>query len=128
MNANEVLATSSALAVVLILILLAYCKDIREARYFAAVRRASNHPYFDREWHRNFAQKHKLFWKPCPECGHDFGGHEVLGKTIPHPDPVQAAKGQRLLICPPCAVAKRNPSPGTGPSNIVRRAKSPKKD
>lgn len=117
------LATGITFALAATLLWFGYRRDIKEARYFAAVRRAALHPYADREWHRKFAKRHGLFWKPCPECLEFFGGHEMLGKTIAHPDPEQARKGVRLGICPPCSIAKRSPAPNSGPNNIVKQAK-----
>lgn len=123
MNENEMLATGITLTAALTLLWVGYRHDIEEARYFAAVRRAAQHPYADRDWHRRFARRHKLFWKPCPECLEHFGGHEMTGKTIPHLDPDKARKGQRLPICPACSVQKRAPAPVSGPVNIVKQAK-----
>lgn len=130
MTETDIIRTAFMLSLLVALLFLAYRRDIREARYFSAVRRASTHPYADREWHRNFARKHKFFWRPCPCCGEDFGGHEMLGKTVPHNDPLRAARGERLPICPPCAVGKRNPGTSSKDYNgkLARRATNTKKD
>lgn len=97
------------LVIIAILAFTAYWCDLKEARYFAAMRKAAHHPFADRLWHEKFARKHNLFWKPCPVCDKPFGGHEMLGKTIPHTDPDKAIRGHRLPICPECAVPLRNP-------------------
>lgn len=87
--------------------------DMREARLYRLSREAHSRPYSDREFHELFAKRHGYFWKPCPSCGNSFGGHEVTGKSVPHPDPDKAAKGCRVPICPPCSLQLRPPSSNT---------------
>lgn len=91
--------------------------DIREARLYRLTREAAETPYENREFHERFAKAHGYFWVKCPSCGHHFGGHETLGKTVQHPDPARAAKGERHHICPPCSLGLRRPSP-----NIAKKA------
>lgn len=88
-------------------------RDFEDSRRFRLQRKASEHPYEDRDWHRRFAVRHGYFWHPCPSCGKSFGGHESLGKTIPHPDPRQAQRGKRAIICPPCSLPLRPPNTNT---------------
>jgi hypothetical protein len=97
----------------LLLLLPVAVHDLREARLYRLTREAAKIPYEDREFHRKFAKAHGYFWKPCPKCGHHFGGHETLGKTCQHPDPKLAAKGVRHHICPPCSLGLRRPSLNT---------------
>lgn len=107
MNLSDVLLPSFAALMLGGLVLFAYRHDIKDARLFAAIRRASEHPYADREFHRAFARSHGLFWSPCPSCSEPFGGHELSGKTIAHPDPERNARGERKSVCPPCAQGLR---------------------
>jgi hypothetical protein len=63
---------------------------------------AMRHPWIDRTWHRRYANRNGLFWIPCPQCGREFGGHEVCGR-IQDPDyPDDPSRG--VGVCALCAV------------------------
>lgn len=109
------------------LLYLGYRRDLADARLFAAIRRASARPTADTAFHHAFARKHRLFWKPCPSCGKFFGGHQLTGETVPHPDPVRANHGERLPLCPDCSTDSSIPSsPGKikhFDKSLLRRAR-----
>lgn len=61
---------------------------------------------FPRFLHRIYARAMCYFWKPCPICGMDFGGHEA-GDSL-----YLIVPGNGVLVCKSCSVeaARRNRS------------------
>lgn len=52
----------------------------------------------DRDWHARYANRHGLFWLPCPTCRRYFGGHEIHGSVrAPEKGP-----GRWVSICTYC--------------------------
>jgi hypothetical protein len=58
-------------------------------------------PYRWRRLHHAYAGVMGYFWKPCPVCGREFGGHEAGGSF---PVPVQGEGCVRRI----CSVCTRN--------------------
>lgn len=61
-------------------------------------------PYRWRRFHHYFARQFGYFWKPCPLCGREYGGHE-LGSSIP--DPLRG-EGWGRAICSECTRVRNN--------------------
>jgi hypothetical protein len=60
--------------------------------------------------HRAYARLYGYFWKPCPLCGREFGGHEwrdIGGQLAEVPGPFYPAINRSVGICPPCTRAGR---------------------
>jgi hypothetical protein len=54
----------------------------------------------EREHQRRYAQRHGHFWRPCPLCWQEFGGHEA-GGSIP------TGPGTAVTICPRCTAERQ---------------------
>lgn len=55
-----------------------------------------------RQLHRAYARLLGYFWLPCPSCGREFGGHEVVVSSFS----VDRVGEQRRTLCPDCTRVK----------------------
>ena len=60
-------------------------------------------PYRLRRFHHAYAAKHGFYWRPCPQCGREYGGHEA-GKNVPDPS---RGPGCGMAICSKCSRKRR---------------------